>query len=142
MVSAAAWVTELEQMQAPQAAWEAWSGWSCGLLVALVCGCITILEYPQNAFLGALIRSFGVSGSLVLLRYLAESLFLAAAASAATGTIASQAIPILAPDLDLSPAAIDALRAHLLNPREAWKALRFLLGGAVLAVPPVDRVPG
>jgi hypothetical protein len=51
-----------------------------GLVVALVFGSIAVLEYRQNRFVAALLRSFGAPAPLIIIRYSVEALLLTTAA--------------------------------------------------------------
>lgn len=73
---------ELDALRSSQRRWQAGAGFAGGLAVALVFGSIAILEYRQNKYIVALIRSFGVPAFMLFGRYLTESLLMVTAAIA------------------------------------------------------------
>jgi len=83
-------VRELETLQKRQAQWRLLLASLLGLAVALVYGAIAVLEFRQNQYVTALLRSFGTPKVFLYLRHWAENAFLAnVAAAAAIFTIAS-----------------------------------------------------
>ncbi len=137
VISAVPWLERLRNLQTRQQRWGVWFGIFCGVLVALVYGSITILEYQQNAFLSALIRSFGISARFVLFRYLAESIILAIIAAACAVMAVWLALPVLEIWMEISHEGFRSLREELLVPHNLWTSLRWLAGGAIVAVLPV-----
>jgi hypothetical protein len=75
-------IKELETLQARQAQWRAGLAAMLGLALALVYGAIAILEFRQNLFITALLRSLGTPSTFLFLRQWAENAFLANAAAA------------------------------------------------------------
>jgi hypothetical protein len=75
--SAANMVKELEGLQERQMQWRAAMAGMLGLAVALVFGAIAVLEFRQNAYVSALLRSFGAPGKALYLRQWLENAFLA-----------------------------------------------------------------
>jgi hypothetical protein len=75
--SAANMVKDLETLQERQTQWRAAMAGLLGLAVALVFGAIAVLEFRQNAYVSALLRSFGAPGKALYLRQWLENAFLA-----------------------------------------------------------------
>ncbi len=75
--SAIGMAKELENLQARQAQWRGAMAGLLGLAVALVFGAIAVLEFRQNAYVSALLRSFGASGKALYIRHWIENAVLA-----------------------------------------------------------------
>lgn len=73
---------QLDELQRSQSQWRTGFGLFGGLAVALVFGSISILEYRENRFVSALLKSFGAPPVLLITRYLAESVLLVLLAAA------------------------------------------------------------
>jgi hypothetical protein len=83
-------VKELETLQARQGQWRAGLAAMLGLALALVYGAIAVLEFRQNLFITALLRSLGTPSVFLFLRQWAENALLAnGAAFLAIFTLAS-----------------------------------------------------
>jgi hypothetical protein len=70
-------VKELETLQARQGQWRAGLAAMLGLALALVYGAIAVLEFRQNLFITALLRSLGTPSFFLFLRQWVENAFLA-----------------------------------------------------------------
>jgi hypothetical protein len=70
-------------LQARQNQWRQILAGILGITVAFVFGAIAILEFRQNLFIGALLRSFGTPPSCLYFRQWIESAFLANLAATA-----------------------------------------------------------
>jgi hypothetical protein len=77
MQSALPLLKELERLQGRQKQWRSLMAGVLGLAVALVYGAIAILEFRQNLFIAALLRSLGTPGRFLYLRQWFENAFLA-----------------------------------------------------------------
>ncbi|MEW6156498.1 MAG: hypothetical protein AB1813_03660 [Verrucomicrobiota bacterium] len=87
--SALTLIRELEELQQRQNHWRTVMAGVLGLALALVYGSIAILEFRQNLFIGALLRSLGTPGPFLYFRQWIENGFLAnLAALLAIATIA------------------------------------------------------
>jgi hypothetical protein len=75
--SAVGMIKELEGLQSRQAQWRSAMAGMLGLAVALVFGAIAVLEFRQNAYVSALLRSFGAPGKALYLRQWVENGILA-----------------------------------------------------------------
>ncbi len=75
--SAIGMAKELENLQARQAQWRSAMAGMLGLAVALVFGAIAVLEFRQNAYVSALLRSFGAPGKALYIRQWLENAALA-----------------------------------------------------------------
>jgi hypothetical protein len=71
--SALGMVKDLENLQARQAQWRSAMAGLLGLAVALVFGAIAVLEFRQNAYVSALLRSFGAPGKALYIRQWIEN---------------------------------------------------------------------
>src|SRR3954468_17865136 len=70
-------VKELETLQARQGQWRAGLAAMLGLALALVYGAIAVLEFRQNLFITALLRSLGAPSTFLFLRQWVENAVLA-----------------------------------------------------------------
>ncbi len=86
---------ELEELRRRHQQWRAVLAGILGAAVALVYGAIAILEFRQNLFVGALLRSFGAPTRLLYFRHWLEN---AALANAAT-VVALLLISVLQPKI-------------------------------------------
>ena len=75
--SAVGMIKELESLQSRQAQWRGAMAGLLGLAVALVFGAIAVLEFRQNAYVSALLRSFGAPGKALYIRQWLENAALA-----------------------------------------------------------------
>ena len=75
-------LNELATLQARQNQWRAGLAAMLGLALALVYGAIAVLEFRQNLFVTALLRSMGAPPTLLFFRQWAENAILANAAAA------------------------------------------------------------
>ena len=71
--SAVGMIQELEGLQQRQAQWRSAMAGMLGLALALVFGAIAVLEFRQNAYVSALLRSFGAPGKALYLRQWIEN---------------------------------------------------------------------
>lgn len=67
---------ELDQLEARQLEWRSLLAAILGLAVALVYGAIAVLEFRQNLFVGALLRSFGAPASTLYFKHWLENILL------------------------------------------------------------------
>ncbi len=79
--SAAAWLDELAALRDRQMKWQTTLAALCLAVLVLVFGSIALLEYRQNSFIAALLRSFGAPRVALMGRYLVEGLMLMALAA-------------------------------------------------------------
>lgn len=113
------------------------AGLAGGLVLALVFGAVAALEYRQNRYVVALLRSFGAPGLLVLLRHAAEGLLLLAFAGlAARGIVAAAHAPLFGL-AGFEPGLLDRAALDPYAWSACWPALRWLLAGAMLSVLPI-----
>jgi len=75
--SALGLIRELEKLKERQLEWRSLLAGILGLALALVYGAIAILEFRQNLFVGALLRSFGAPRQFLYWRHLLENALLA-----------------------------------------------------------------
>jgi hypothetical protein len=82
-------IRELERLQSRQNQWRGLLAGTLGVVMALVYGAIAVLEFRQNLFVGALLRSLGTPPRFLYFRQWIENALLAnLAAIIAIGTIA------------------------------------------------------
>ena len=75
--SAVGMIKELESLQSRQTQWRSAMAGLLGLALALVFGAIAVLEFRQNAYVSALLRSFGAPGKALYIRQWIENAVLA-----------------------------------------------------------------
>jgi len=75
---------ELDQLQERQKQWRSVLAGVLGLVMALVYGAIAVLEFRQNLFIGALLRSLGAPAKFLYFRQWLENALIANLAAAAT----------------------------------------------------------
>lgn len=128
---------ELDALQRMQTRLRHGSGLAAGLLAALVFGSIAVLEYRQNRFTLALLRSLGAPAPLLLLRYAAEAALIAGAAVLlARGLAAGLHAPLFS-QAGFPAALLDRAALDPYGWPEVWRNGRWLLLGGVLGVLPV-----
>ena len=74
---------ELDRLKNSELQWQAILAAILGGAVALVYGAIAVLEFRQNLFIGALLRSFGAPAAFLYFRHWVENILLANLAAAA-----------------------------------------------------------
>jgi len=128
---------ELDDLRSLQTRAQTGAGLAAGLVVAIVFGSIAVLEYRQNRYIVALLRSFGAPAGLLLLRYAGEALLVAAAAVLLARTGLAW---VHAPLFGAAGFERGLLDRALLDPYAwgtVWPAARWLLLGGALSVVPV-----
>jgi hypothetical protein len=70
-------VKELDELTTRQVQWRNWLAGILGVAVSLVYGAIAVLEFRQNLFVCALLRSFGAPSQLLYFRQWLENVLLA-----------------------------------------------------------------
>lgn len=128
---------ELDELRAARGRWQTGAGLAGGLVVALVFGSIAILEYRQNRYIAALLRSFGVPAGLLLVRYLIEALLLVSTAILLARFAAGAGHAWLFAKVGFEAGLLDRARLDPYAWSELTGAVRWLLAGAVLSVLPV-----
>jgi hypothetical protein len=93
--SAVPLLRELEDLRRRHQQWRVVLAAILGAAVALVYGAIAILEFRQNLFVGALLRSFGAPSRLLYFRHWLENAALANVAAAAAFVLVSAAQPAI-----------------------------------------------
>jgi hypothetical protein len=67
---------QLEELQQIQIIWKAFLALLVGVVLALILGSLSFLEYQQNQYVNALLRSFGATSEAIFLRFLVEALLI------------------------------------------------------------------
>src|SRR5205823_2000912 len=75
--SALGLIHELDKLKERQTQWRSLLAGILGLALSLVYGAIAILEFRQNLFVSALLRSFGAPRQFLYWRHLVENVLLA-----------------------------------------------------------------
>jgi len=137
ITSPAGLLKELDELENTQRNWRGGFGLFGGLAVALVFGSISILEYRQNRFILALLKSFGVPSLLLVARYLVESVCLVTLAAFLARAAAIQLHPVIFKMIGVEPNLVDLT---VIDPY-AWSAVWAQFGGlgfgALLSVVPI-----
>jgi hypothetical protein len=128
---------ELDALRALQARAQRGVGVLAGVMVALVFGSIALLEYRQNRFVVALLRSFGAPGSLLLLRYVAEAVALAVLAFLLCRAGLIHSHQALFAFIGFEPGLLDRQTLDPYAWTTLWSEARWLLLGATVGVLPV-----
>ena len=130
-------LAELDGLRATQHRWQTAAGLLGGIVVALVFGSIAILEYRQNRFIVALLRSFGTPAPLLLLRYAVEALLLVTIAVLfARWLLIGLHGPVFAL-AGLEPSVLDRGVVDPYAWEQVWSQARWLGVGAALSVAPI-----
>lgn len=130
-------LAEIQKLDSTRRRTQAAAGIAGGLVIALVFGAIASLEYRQNRYIVALLRSFGAPRTLVFLRYAAEAVILLAFAGLCARLFAAN---LHAPLFTFAGFERGLTDRALLDPyalAHVWPALRWLLVGALLSIVPV-----
>lgn len=130
-------LSQLDELQSTQRQWRGGFGLFGGLAVSLVFGSISILEYRQNRFIIALLKSFGTPSILLITRYLIESIVLVALAAVIARSAAIYLHPMIFQTIGIESNLIDR---SVIDPyvwEAIWPQLRGLVLGAFLSVVPV-----
>lgn len=128
---------EIRQLDLTRRRAQATAGLGGGFVLALVFGAIAGLEYRQNRYIVALLRSFGAPSTLVLARYAIEAALLLALAGVAAWFVAGGLHARIFGFAGFEPGL---LNRGVFDPyawEAVWPQLRWLLGGAVLSVAPI-----
>ena len=128
---------QLDKLESTQRKWQGGFGLFGGLAVSLVFGSIAVLEYRQNRFIIALLRSFGTPSVLLIARYLVEATLLVALAILLARGTAISVHPVIFQTIGIEPTLIDR---GLIDPyawQLVWGNLKWLGLGAFLSILPV-----
>lgn len=129
-------IGRLDLLEANQEAWRTAIVAGFGGTLALVLGVIAFLEFRERRFVCALLRSFGLHESVILLRYAVDALLVS------NGMLAVVTFGVLAgasrilPTLGISDAALAALDGMSFFRKDGLALLAFVNLGAVLSVVP------
>ncbi len=128
---------ELDDLRALQTHAQTGAGLAAGFVVALVFGSIAVLEYRQNRYIVALLRSFGAPSALLLLRYAGEALVIAGAAVLLARTGLTLAHVPLFGAAGFERGLLDRTMIDPYAWETVWPAARWLLLGGALSVVPI-----
>ncbi len=99
---------ELDELKNRQSQWQSLLAAILGGAVALVYGAIAVLEFRQNLFVGALLRSFGTPPLLLYLKHWLENMFLVNLAAVVAVTITALLHATIFSDLGLPGEALNS----------------------------------
>jgi hypothetical protein len=128
---------EIERLQATQRVWEYWIVMGFGGALALVMGAISALEYREQRYVGALLRSFGVHPAVVVLRHWVEAALLGNAGLLAAAWIALGLAPLILGSLGVPASATAQLDAARFWATNGPALVGFVNTGCLLSVIPV-----
>ncbi len=139
MQSALPLMRELDDLQQRHRQWRRIMAVILGAAIALVYGAIAVLEFRQNLFVGALLRSFGAPSAILYFRHWFENLLLANLAAAAAILLLIAFQQTIARSLGMSTGDIFAggAEAGLLANGVAAGILLWVNAGAFLSSLPV-----
>lgn len=130
-------LSELAELRRVQHRAQTGAGLLGGIVVALVFGSIAVLEYRQNRFVAALLRSFGAPTPLIVIRYAVEALILTTAAVALAVWILVSLHAWLFALAGFEPALLNRTTLDPYSLSLVWQQARWLVIGAVLSLFPV-----
>ncbi len=130
-------LAQLDELRTAQRRWQGGFGAFGGLAVALVFGSIAILEYRQNRYIVALLRSFGAPPTLLVGRYLLEAAIVVALAAILARGAAVAAHPAVFSRAGIENGLLDLAVLDPYEWHEVWLHLRWLGLGALFSVLPV-----
>lgn len=130
-------LAEISALEATRLRAQAAAGLVGGIVLALVFGAIAGLEYRQNRYIIALLRSFGAPAVLVLLRYAAEAVLLLALAGLAARALAIAAHPFAFGFVGFETGLLDRGTLDPYAWDAIWTQLRWLLAGAAVSIVPI-----
>ncbi len=128
---------ELDGLRSLQLRAQALTGLVGGAVVALLFGSIAVLEYRQNRYIVALLRSFGTPPVLLLARYAGESLLIVTGALLLTRAGLGA---LHGPIFSLAGFETGLLDPQVYDPYAwplVWNQARWLALGAALAIAPI-----
>src|SRR5690606_23980943 len=125
---------EIRRLDQTRRRTQAAAGIAGGLVLALVFGAIAGLEYRQNRYIVALLRSFGAPATLVFLRYAAEALLLLALAGLGAHALVTALHAPLFSFAGFESGLLDRARLDPYAFDIVWPRFRWLLAGAALSV--------
>lgn len=130
-------LSELDELRRVQRRAQAGAGLLGGIVVALVFGSIAVLEYRQNRFVAALLRSFGTPAPLLVARYAVEALLVTAAAVFLAAWLLVSLHSWLFALAGFEPALLQRTTLDPYSVELVWHQARWLALGAVLSLLPV-----
>jgi hypothetical protein len=129
-------IGRLDALEANQKSWRTAIVLGFGSTLALVLGVIAFLEFRERRFVCALLRSFGLHESVIILRYAIDALLIS------NGTLAIVTLGVLAaanqilPSLGASDASLAALDVRSFFRQDGLALVVFVNVGALLSVLP------
>lgn len=135
--SALGLIRELEQLQERQQQWRSLLAGILGVALSLVYGAIAILEFRQNLFVSALLRSFGAPRQFLYWRHLVENVALANLAGlAAIGVVAALHVTLFS-TLGFARAVLDLSAGNPYTSTAMISILFWVNLGALLSSVPI-----
>lgn len=130
-------LSELAELRRVQHRAQTGAGLLGGIVVALVFGSIAVLEYRQNCFVAALLRSFGAPAPLIVIRYAVEALILTTVAVSLAVWLLVTLHSWLFALAGFEPALLQRTTLDPYSVALVWHQARWLALGAVLSLLPV-----
>lgn len=128
---------ELAKLRRTQDRVQTGAGLIGGIVVALVFGSIAILEYRQNRYVAALLRSFGAPAPLLVARYAIEAILITTIAVIVAQIMMLALHQTVFELIGFEPVLIDRQNLDPYTITLVWKQARWLLLGAGLSLIPV-----
>lgn len=129
-------IRRLDALEANQEAWRTAIVLGFGGTLALVLGVIAFLEFRERRFVCALLRSFGLHESVILLRYALDALLVSNAMLAIVTLGVLAAANQILPTLGITDAAVAAMDGMNFFRQDGLALVAFINLGALLSVLP------
>ena len=130
-------LSELDELHQMQRRVQTGAGLLGGIVVALVFGSIAVLEYRQNRYVAALLRSFGAPAPLIVGRYAVEALILTTTAVLLAVWLLLTLHGWLFALAGFEPTLLSRTALNPYSVELVWHQARWLALGALLSLLPV-----
>ncbi|HZV33230.1 MAG TPA: hypothetical protein VFB72_01535, partial [Verrucomicrobiae bacterium] len=130
-------VHELDELKRRRIEWEGLLAAMLGGAVALVYGAIAVLEFRQNLYVGALLRSFGSPPVLLFLKYLFENILLVNLAAILALTLTAMLHSAIFGGLGLPTDALNSSGGNPYTSAAVLSVFVWINAGALLSSLPV-----
>ncbi len=128
---------QLEELQQIQTLWKAFLALLLGIVLALILGSLSFLEYQQNQYVNALLRSFGATSGAIFLRFLTEALLIVNGALVLSIALVRVLHPVIFGTLQFPPSILFADIANAYISHEIFVLFLWANGGAFLSIMPI-----
>lgn len=127
---------ELEELQSNQLRWRFLMAGLIGIVLSLIFGTISLLEFRQNLFISALLRSFGTPNLFLFLRYLFENMVIANMAALLAVVSVAFMHNFLFGSLNFPPTVLAVTKSAYMN-KEIALIFLYVNFGALLSSLPI-----